>query len=177
MPLYISLCIKRMKDIFGDNLILLNYKNLGKYIPKLPLYFENIREIAVKVDYIRIAVLYYNSGVYLDVDCIVFPNFRLYLENIIVDKYSLIGLGKNNVISGNAFLVAPVKRLLVLERVMERQVDIIGKKLGRLYWSEIGGNLIKEISGKIGGSITLDKNPLLFCGWRNSDIFFSKLTK
>jgi mannosyltransferase OCH1-like enzyme len=57
-----------MKDIFGDLLIIINKHNLKKYVLKLPPYFHRIPKIAIKVDYIRIALLYYHGGCYLDAE-------------------------------------------------------------------------------------------------------------
>jgi mannosyltransferase OCH1-like enzyme len=57
-----------MKQIFGESLLIINKHNFKKYVPKLPQYFHQIPKIAIKVDYIRIALLYYHGGCYLDAE-------------------------------------------------------------------------------------------------------------
>jgi len=174
MPFYIQKCIDKMKDVFNDKLIIVNFKNINKYIPTLPHHLKNIRELALQVDYIRVALLYHNSGVYLDADCIVFPLLAQYLEDIFSkhkDK-DLIGLGKNNIIDANAFFIAPNKKSFVLKKILEQQERIIENKRGRLYWSEIGGNLIKQVVSEYKDKcLTLNPSPIYFAGWKNTEIF------
>jgi hypothetical protein len=67
-PEYITLCINKMKQIFGDSLFIINKHNLKNYVPKLPPYFHRIPKIAIKVDYLRIALLYYHGGCYIDAE-------------------------------------------------------------------------------------------------------------
>ncbi len=43
-PEYITLCINKMKQIFGDSLQIINKYNLKKYVPKLPQYFHQIQK-------------------------------------------------------------------------------------------------------------------------------------
>ena len=104
-PEYITLCINKMKKIFGESLIIINKHNLKKYVHKLPPFFHRIPKIAIKVDYIRIALLYYHSGCYLIslykfakriyMDTIVFPKFRDYIENMPKEE-GVIGVESGN---------------------------------------------------------------------------------
>ena len=143
-PEYITLCINKMKRIFGESLFIINKRNLKKYVPKLPPYFHRIPKIAIKVDYIRIALLYYHGGCYLDADTIVFPKFRDYIENLPKEE-GLIGVE-----SGNAIIVAPIAKSAACKNIMERQEEIILRKKGNLQWSDIGGNLIRNVGGYTG---------------------------
>jgi hypothetical protein len=164
-PEYITLCINKMKQIFGESLLIINKHNLKKYIPKLPPYFNRIPKIAIKVDYIRIALLYYHGGCYLDADTIVFPKFRDYIE-ILPKEDGLIGVE-----SGNAIIVAPIEKSAVCKKIMDRQEEIILRKKGRLQWSDIGGNLIRDVGGY---TTIFPKTPLYFSGWKNCMIFLEK---
>lgn len=170
-PEYITICINNMKNIFGESLLIINKNNLKNYVINLPKYFHRISKIAIKVDYIRIALLYNHGGCYLDADTIIFPKFHDYIEKLPQDS-DLIGVGKNNSITGNAILVSPIAKSSICKKIMERQEEIIKKKKGILQWSDIGGNLIRDIGG--GNTTTFSKNPLYFCGWKNSIIFLSK---
>lgn len=177
IPYYVQKCINKMKRIFKEKLIIINNNNIRNYVPKLPVHLKKISKIAVQVDYIRIALLFYNSGIYLDADCIVFPNFLPYLENIFnsYQNRELIGLGKNNIIDANAFLIAPKKNSFVLRKILDEQERIIEEKRGILYWSEIGGNLIKSVTKNYQDiCLTLDPNPLVFFGWKNTDVFSTR---
>jgi len=172
IPFYIQKCINRMKDIFKENLILLDNNSIKKYVPKFPKYFDKIKHIALKVDYLRIALLYHNPGIYLDADCIVFPGFLEFLK--FQSEKEFIGLGKENIIDNNSFLISTKKESEVLKNILEEQEKIIIKKKGKLEWTNIGGNLIKQISKKYPEKcLTLDKSPLAFFGWKNSEIFIS----
>lgn len=162
---YITLCINKMKNIFGNSLIIINKYNLKNFVPKLPKYFNKIPKIAIKVDYIRIALLYYNGGCYLDADTIIFPKFRDYIENL-PQKNALIGVE-----FGNAIIVAQTNKLEACKKIMERQEEIILQKKGMLQWTDIGGNLIHEIKGY---TAIFPKSPLYFNGWKNSMIFLEK---
>ena len=164
-PEYITLCINKMKRIFGDSLQIINKHNLKKYLPKLPPYFNRIPKIAIKVDYIRIALLYYHGGCYLDADTIIFPKFRDYIENLPKED-GLIGVE-----SGNAIIVAPIAKSAACKKIMERQEEVILRKRGRLQWSDIGGNLIRDVGGYTG---VFPKPPLYFSGWKNCMIFLEK---
>ena len=164
-PEYITLCINKMKLIFGDSLIIINKHNLKNYVPELPPYFNRIPKIAIKVDYIRIALLYYHGGCYLDADTIVFPKFRDYIENLPKEN-GLIGVP-----FGNAIIVAQIEKLEACKKIMEKQEEVILRKKGILQWSDIGGNLIQEIRGY---DVVFPKSPLYFCGWKNCMIFLDK---
>ena len=164
-PEYITLCINRMKHIFGESLSIINKNNLKKYVPKLPPYFHQIPKIAIKVDYIRIALLYYHGGCYLDADTIIFPKFINYIENFPKEE------GLWGVKSGNAIIVAPIAKSAACKKIMECQEEVILRKKGRLQWSDIGGNLIQEVGGY---TTIFPKTPLYFCGWKNCLIFLEK---
>lgn len=164
-PEYITLCINKMKQIFGESLLIINKHNLKKYVPKLPPYFHRIPKIAIKVDYIRIALLYHHGGCYLDADTIIFPKFRDYIENLPKEE------GLWGVQSGNAIIVAPIAKSAACKKIMERQEEVILQKKGRLQWSDIGGNLIRDIGGY---TRLFPKPPLYFSGWKNCMIFLEK---
>lgn len=177
LPQYITDCINNMKSIFGESLIIIDNNNLVKYIPILPKFFHRIPKIAIKVDYIRIALLYYHGGCYLDADTIIFPKFLDDMNNL--PNADLIGVGKNNDITGNAILIAPNAKSLICKKILEKQEEIIQNKKGILQWSDIGGNLISDIckSCKSENTInvaTFTKNPIYFSGWKNSLVFLSK---
>ncbi len=173
-PYYIEKCLIKMQDIFHDKLILLNYKNIKNFIPNLPQHLFKIREIALQVDYIRMAVLFYNSGVYIDADCIVFPSLLPYLEKIYNENKDkdLIGLGKNNILDANNFLIAPNKHSNVIKEIMKKQEKIISGKRGNLYWTEIGGEILQKITSEhIEKCLSLNPSPIMLVGWKNTNIF------
>jgi hypothetical protein len=164
-PEYITICIDKMKQIFGESLLIINKHNLKNYVPKLPPYFNRIPKIAIKVDYIRIALLYYHGGCYLDADTIVFPKFRDYIESL-SDEDGLIGVE-----SGNAIILAPNAKTVNCKKIMMHQEEVILQKKGNLQWSDIGGNLIHNIGGYTNN---FPKTPLYFSGWKNCLIFLDK---
>jgi len=169
-PVYISKCIERMQTILQNNLTILNEKNILNYIPNLPQHFFKIKRIALRVDYLRIAILYHQGGCYLDADTIIFNDFPQIMDDL--PQGEIIGVGKNNIITSNAFLIAPSPKSNSLLIIKQKQEEIIKNKKGNLHWTDIGGNLIKNLSNQI-NSATFHKTPLTFLGWKNSHIFLS----
>jgi hypothetical protein len=49
--------------------------------------------------------------------------------------------------SGNAIIVATIAKSAACKKIIERQEEVILRKKGRLQWSDIGGNLIRNIGG------------------------------
>ena len=72
-------------------------------------------------------------------DSIIFPKFVKYIENLPKEE-GLVGVA-----SGNAILVAPIAKSAACKKIMERQEEVILRKKGRLQWSDIGGNLIRDV--------------------------------
>lgn len=169
-PYYIDKCIQKMQSILQNDLIILNEKNIKNYIPTFPHHFFKIKHIALRVDFIRIALLYHHGGCYLDADTIIFPKFKEIMDDL--PESELIGVGKNSIITGNAFLIAPQPKTQTLLQIMQKQSSIITSKKGNLTWTDIGGNLLKEMSPEL-NTATFPKNPLAFFGWKNSHIFYS----
>ncbi len=91
-PDYINLCFKTMKkngNLF--NLVILNEKTVYDYLPNLR---QDINELplALKVDYIRVMLLYYYGGFWLDADMILLKDMHEVI-NLLQNNEDYIGFG------------------------------------------------------------------------------------
>lgn len=79
IPTYVLFCLASMRLKFGDNLVILNNKNIGNYIDKIENPYgwkfspgdevnNPVRSIVAKSDYIRAAVVEKHGGIWLDAD-------------------------------------------------------------------------------------------------------------
>jgi hypothetical protein len=82
-PDYIKLCFAIMKIKSKDtfNLVILNEKNIFDYLPDLRRDINTL-PIALKTDYIRVALLYRYGGFWIDADTIMMNNLRELIEKI-----------------------------------------------------------------------------------------------
>jgi hypothetical protein len=91
-PTFIKLCIDSMKKHYGKyNLIILNEKNIHKYLPDLRKDFDNLL-IAQKVDYYRIALLYKYGGIWIDADVIAINDIKPVFDKL-EEGYDYVGFG------------------------------------------------------------------------------------
>lgn len=101
-PDYINLCIKTMETNGGlFNLVILNEKTVYDYLPNMRKDIDQL-PIALKSDYIRIALLYHYGGIWLDADTIMMTNLKevVYLLNKGED---FIGFGCTGEICTNGY--------------------------------------------------------------------------
>ena len=91
-PTFVKLCIDSIKKHLGKyNLIILNEKNIKKYLPELRKDFDNLM-IAQKVDYYRVALLYKYGGIWLDADTIVLKDIKPIFKKL-EEGYDYVGFG------------------------------------------------------------------------------------
>lgn len=89
-PTHIKLCFDTMKKHLGNKLIIVNDKTIHDYIPNLRKDLNKLN-IAQKVDYYRIALLYYYGGIWIDADTIVMKNFDDIFDKLKI--YDFVGFG------------------------------------------------------------------------------------
>jgi len=92
-PDYVKLCFAIMKIKSNEtfNLVILNEKNIFDYLPDLRKDINTL-PIALKTDYIRVALLYRYGGFWIDADTIMMNNLRELIDKI-NDGYDYIGFG------------------------------------------------------------------------------------
>ncbi len=78
-PEVVKRCISRMKNVFGDRLVILNDKNLRYYINSH--YSERMSTFASRSDYIRAELLYRYGGTWVDSTVLVTEEFRRIVDN------------------------------------------------------------------------------------------------
>jgi hypothetical protein len=99
-PDYISLCLKIMKNkSYLFNLVLLDNHNIYDYLPDLRRDINNL-PIALKTDYIRVALLYKYGGLWLDADTIVMSNLQPIIDLLNMNT-DFIGFGCTGMICKN----------------------------------------------------------------------------
>jgi len=90
-PPYINICFKTFNNASNVfDIHMLNEKTIYNYLPDLR---KDINElpIALKTDYIRIALLYKYGGLWLDADTIVMNNLQTIKDKI--DSFDFVGFG------------------------------------------------------------------------------------
>lgn len=91
IPPYINLCLKIIKsNCHRFNVVILNEKTLTKYLPNIRKDI-NILPLALKSDYIRMALLYEYGGVWIDADTIVMSINKI--ELLLNENWDFIGFG------------------------------------------------------------------------------------
>jgi hypothetical protein len=99
-PDYISLCLKIMKNkSYLFNFVLLDNHNIYDYLPDLRRDINNL-PIALKTDYIRVALLYKYGGLWLDADTIVMSNLQPIIDLLNMNT-DFIGFGCTGMICKN----------------------------------------------------------------------------
>ena len=95
MPPYIQVCHDIMrKRCPNADVRLLGPADIPNLLGKLPYNFEELRvrgksgpQIALKVDYIRIALLHKFGGLWLDIDSILLTDVADFVEKALVDVW------------------------------------------------------------------------------------------
>tara|TARA_Y100000389_G_scaffold204506_1_gene257498 strand:- start:7966 stop:8859 length:894 start_codon:yes stop_codon:yes gene_type:complete len=92
-PIHIDLCQRSIIKNSGMETIILDNKNLYKYLPNIRMDINNL-SIPHKADYIRICILQKYGGMWLDSDIIVFKSLKPLLNKL--SQYDYVGFGCHN---------------------------------------------------------------------------------
>lgn len=147
-PEYIDLCIDTIyKHCSKDfQIIHLDNKNIYDYLPNLRKDINNLK-LAQKTDYIRLALLYYYGGIWIDADTIVMRSL-IDIVHKIKEGYDYIGFGcsKNICMDGypypsNWLMAAPKGSTLIkctLADVNNLLDNLFSSRKKELDYFEIG---------------------------------------
>jgi len=157
MPVYLKMCYEvAIKNCLECEVILVTPETLSKYLPNIPFDLNKIRlkadkvsPIALKADYIRIALLEKYGGVWVDIDCIIFTDLGPLVRDILVeyDFYSMRKTETNNVVS-NGFM-ASRQQGTVVSQYLKTMTELIQDKIASgngFEWSEIGAGMLTPIA-------------------------------
>jgi hypothetical protein len=135
-PDYITLCIETMKkNGYLFNMVLLNEKNVFDYLPDLRLDINELPLIALKTDYIRVALLYKYGGIWLDADTIMMEPLTKVVD-LINNGEDFIGFGctgETCITDGYGF---PSNGAMASKKhsvLMERCLNSLNKKLDEYF--------------------------------------------
>lgn len=102
-PTYIKLCLDTIKKKLGKyQLIILNEKNIKKFLPHIRKDFDNLM-IAQKVDYYRIALLYKYGGIWIDADVIIMKDLKPIFDKL-EEGYDYVGFGCTGYQCNNGYM-------------------------------------------------------------------------
>ena len=178
IPGYISYCMNRVKNQSnkdGMNYILITPENLNQYIPKneLPKYFYDLKEIAHRADFVRIYILYYYGGMWIDADGFTkgsfIPLFNDLYKNEIVywDNES-----KNEAIENSLLLSRPFSNGMKIW--YNKIINILNTKKD-IEWTEIGGTIFRNILNNLNKNKVYNLSETCFpIHWSDSKLFFKK---
>ena len=184
MPEYIKMCkdtiYKHCSKSF--EIIFLDDKKIDIYLPEIKdkkLDFSNL-QIAQKVDYYRIALLYNYGGLYMDMDILVLKDLSEIVDKL--DKYDFVGFGctgykcKYGYGKPSNWLLASkpktdlMKNILVNYENKLEEFNKLNKKSDKSTYFDFGKNLIwEELDKKIINGYTYYHYPNTVDGTRDID--------
>lgn len=122
IPPYLNLCIKTRRKYLPDGYetVILNKKNLAKYLPKnlLPGH-RNKCSFPHFFDYLSALVLYENGGIFMDADTIMTDSFCEYLPIFERRDVVLFGMNKFNICPG---FIKAEKKSPFIEELIRRYI-------------------------------------------------------
>lgn len=131
-PLYARLNIetwRRHSNNLCDEPILINAKNVMKWIPDMPQEFFKFPYHAATSDLIRYALLYHHGGIYMDADFIVMKDMKPIIDRL--EGHDLISYAMKsnpNGVCSDSFssnFIASRKGSIFMKRVWEKQKALI----------------------------------------------------
>ncbi|ATZ80257.1 putative DXD-containing glycosyltransferase [Bodo saltans virus] len=137
-PDYINLCFKTMKKHGGlFNLVILDENTVYDYLPNLR---KDINELplALKVDYIRIMLLYHYGGFWLDADMILLKDLHEVVE-LLNNNEDFIGFGCTGYKCSNGYgkpsnwAMGAMKGSIMMKNCLEK----LNKKLDEYFSKKI----------------------------------------
>ena len=137
-PTYIQLCFLTMLKYLGKyKLIILNEKNIIKYLPNLRQNFGNLH-IAQKVDYYRIALLQKYGGIWLDADIIVVKDLKPIFDKL-EEGFDFVGFGCTGYKCNNGFkmpsnwVMGTKENGILINKCLEKLNKKLEEKLGNNF--------------------------------------------
>jgi hypothetical protein len=137
-PHYIDLCFDTMRKNGAKhfNFVLLNEKNIFEYLPDLRQDINDL-PIALKTDYIRIALLYRYGGIWMDADTIMVTDLADIAEMLKESRTDYVGFGCTGyVCRGQTGYNVPSNGVMGSVRhgrLIGRCLDNLNKKLDLYY--------------------------------------------
>lgn len=195
-PGYIKLCLKSLINYcgHGHSIHIINKSNIEYYVERIPsalrrvdrnIYGGSVRgfarrlnrrkrassRIAIRLDYIRLRLLYEYGGLWLDADCITMSDYGPVEDAL--RTYEIVGVAKNshgdNHIANN-FLAANRKSERLGE-IIQEQEELINKVY--LEWGEIGGPLLAKRLLGYDGMLLFTEKKVLPLPWQEAYRFFN----
>lgn len=150
-PTHIKLCLDTFKKHLGSKykLIILNENTIKNYLPNVRNDLDNLM-IAQKVDYYRIALLYYYGGIWIDADTIIMSNLDDIFEKL--KTYDFVGFGCTDYICFNGKnqpsngVLASKKNSILMKLCLEKLNNKLNdkNKLKQLNYYDLGKYIIWE---------------------------------
>ena len=157
MPEYLYLCFQLAEKILkGAKVHLITPENLDEYLSiqnefdlsKIRLHNREKSAVALKVDVLRVELLYKFGGLWIDIDCLTLRDFSQEISTLL-QKYDFVGLQKTSketpYVSNN--FMASIKQGNIIESYRERIHKKLKEKLQDnlpFSWSELGSDLLTE---------------------------------
>lgn len=143
-PPYIQLCLSTIRSKLYRNCCYhhVNSYNIGQYIPEGVLHpnWHSIRELGVKSDCVRAAVLYLYGGLYIDADTIMLKDPTTVIDQSAEASFMVWRNPPDRVIAGYLYCKPG-------SSVAKRWLDNINAKLaeGKWAWTELGEQCLTPV--------------------------------
>ncbi len=166
-PAYITLCQEAVRRMCAScEVIVVTPENLADYLPDLPFDLDRIRlkgntapAIALKADYLRIALLQRFGGMWLDSDCVPLVDLGPVMREAL-EAHEFYGMRKTET-SGNLSngAIASVAGGAIVSEVLRRQDEMIHRKLAAnegFRWTELGASLLGPVADQFPDTLHLE---------------------
>lgn len=144
---HIKLCFETMKKKYGKyNFVILNPDTIKEYLPNLR---DDLGElmIAQKVDYYRVALLYYYGGIWIDADTIALRNLDEVFDKL-DNGYDYVGFGCTGKICFNGYpepsnwVMASRKNGRLMKCCLDKLNKMLDQNNKKYKYFELGKNVI-----------------------------------
>lgn len=185
IPAYLEMCYEViLAKCASCEVILVTPDTLGQYLPHIPFDLDAIRlqdrmknSIALKADYIRVALLQRFGGIWLDIDCIVLKDLGPIVQRTL-EQHDFFGMQKtttSGIVTVNFMASRP--KGVVISEYLKVMSGLICKKLSNgesFNWADLGSDTLTPIVKKYRDICYLECEKNIHpVHWNQSDLIWS----
>jgi len=149
IPGYIAYCMDRTKkqcEKDGLRYVLITPENLTEYIPSgvIPANYYQLEQIAHRADYVRVAVLLYYGGYWMDSDCLVVDTLRPLFDDLKHNDIVYFDIFEDTDVEVQIGLLGARQFSSIYYKWHTKINKVLSKSL-TFDWTAIGGDLLRNI--------------------------------
>ena len=151
---HIKLCFETMKKYYSKyNFIILNPETIKQYLPNIRTDLNDLM-IAQKVDYYRVALLYYYGGIWVDADTIAMRDLDEVFDKL-DNGYDFVGFGCTGKICFNGYpdpsngVMASRKNGILMGTCLNKLNKMLDQNNKKYKYFELGKNVLWECKDEL----------------------------